>query len=137
MNEEWLAQVIHHLRAIGNDTQQYEVKEAKGALPKSIVETLSAFSNAQGGFVILGISEKNGFVPVEGFDARKMQDALSSACEKLTPVVRPDIQVIPFEENWCFARASMRCIHAISPATSRRVECTTRPLSARETATGA
>ena len=29
MNEEWLAQVIHHLRAIGNDTQQYEVKEAK------------------------------------------------------------------------------------------------------------
>lgn len=75
MNEEWLARVIHHLRAIGNDTQQYEVKEAKGALPKSIVETLSAFSNAQGGFVILGISEKNGFVPVEGFDARKMQDA--------------------------------------------------------------
>mgnify|MGYP000211212977 FL=1 len=81
MNEEWLAQVIHHLRAIGNDTQQYEVKEAKGALPKSIVETLSAFSNAQGGFIILGISEKNGFMPVEGFDARKMQDALSSACE--------------------------------------------------------
>lgn len=34
MNEEWLAQVIHHLRAIGNDTQQYEVKEAKGALPQ-------------------------------------------------------------------------------------------------------
>lgn len=99
MNEEWLARVIHHLRAIGNDTQQYEVKEAKGALPKSIVETLSAFSNAQGGFVILGISEKNGFVPVEGFDARKMQDALSSACERLTPVVRPDIQVIPFEEK--------------------------------------
>lgn len=97
MNEEWLAQVIHHLRAIGNDTQQYEVKEAKGALPKSIVETLSAFSNAQGGFIILGISEKNGFMPVEGFDARKMQDALSSACEKLTPVVRPDIQVLPFE----------------------------------------
>ncbi len=99
MNEEWLARVIHHLRAIGNDTQQYEVKEAKGALPKSIVETLSAFSNAQGGFIILGISEKNGFMPVEGFDARKMQDALSSACEKLTPVVRPDIQVIPFEEK--------------------------------------
>ena len=97
MNEEWLAQVIHHLRTIGNDTQQYEVKEAKGALPKSIVETLSAFSNAQGGFIILGISEKNGFMPVEGFDARKMQDALSSACEKLTPVVRPDIQVLPFE----------------------------------------
>ena len=58
MNEEWLAQVIHHLRTIGNDAQQYEVKEAKGALPKSIVETLSAFSNAQGGFTILGISEK-------------------------------------------------------------------------------
>ena len=62
------------------DSLQYEFNVAMGALPKSIVETLSAFSNAQGGFVILGISEKNWFDPDEGFDARKMQDALSSAC---------------------------------------------------------
>ena len=62
-----------------------------------MVETLSAFSNASGGFIILGLSETNGFAPVRDFDARKIQDALAGACEKLTPVVRPDIEIIPFE----------------------------------------
>lgn len=97
MNEQWLSSVIERLRRIGNDSQGYEVKEARGGLPKSISETLSAFSNSMGGFVILGISEKKGFVPVEGFEARKIQDALASECEKLTPVVRPEIEIIPFE----------------------------------------
>lgn len=97
MNEQWLSAVIERLRRIGNDSQGFEVKEARGGLPKSISETLSAFSNSMGGFVILGISEKKGFVPVEGFEARKIQDALASECEKLTPVVRPEIEIIPFE----------------------------------------
>ena len=97
MNEEWLSRVVARLRSIGTDTQQYEVKESKGSLPKSMVETLSAFSNTGGGFVLLGLSEKNGFTAVEGFDARKIQDAFASACEKMSPVVRPDIELIPFE----------------------------------------
>lgn len=99
MNEQWLSHIIDNLRRIGNDTQQYEVKEAKGSLPKSIVETLSAFSNASGGFIFLGLSEKNGFTPIAGFEARKIQDALSNECDKLTPVVRPEIEVVPFEES--------------------------------------
>lgn len=52
-----------------------------------------------------GLSEKNGFTPVEGFDARAMQEALSQACEKMTPVVRPVIVTCPFEgANLVFAR---------------------------------
>lgn len=97
MDEQWLVGVVERLRRVGNDTQEYEVKEAKGGLPKSTAETLSAFSNAVGGFLLLGLSEKNGFTVVPGFEARKIQDALASECEKLTPVVRPEIQPIPFE----------------------------------------
>ncbi len=97
MDERWLAEAIDTMRRIGNDTQKFEVKEAKGGLPKSTVETLSAFSNGAGGWLIFGISEKRGFTPVEGFDARKAQDALCSECERLTPMVRPMIAQIPFE----------------------------------------
>lgn len=97
MNEQWLTKVVERLRKIGNDTQEFEVKEAKGGLPKSIVETLSAFSNTAGGFIILGLSEKNGFSVVDGFDARRIQDALAGECEKLSPIVRPEIETIPFE----------------------------------------
>ena len=97
MDKDWLSEVIADMRRIGRDTQRCEVKEAKGELPASMVDTLSAFSNGSGGYVILGLSEKEGFTPVPGFKAERLCDALASACEKLTPVVRPEIAILPFE----------------------------------------
>lgn len=97
MTSQEFERLVTHLRRIGNDSQSCEVKEAIGKLPSSIVETLSAFSNGNGGTVILGLSEQNDFTPVPGFTARNMQDALVDTGEKLTPVVRPEIEIFPFE----------------------------------------
>ena len=36
----------------------FEVKEARSELPKNIWETVSAFSNASGGWIVLGVSKK-------------------------------------------------------------------------------
>lgn len=100
-----MTELIELMRIIGNDTQQCEVKECKRRISTTITDTLSAFSNGSGGWIILGLSEKNGFTPVEGFNARSMQEALSQACEKMTPVVRPVIVTCPFEgSNLVFAR---------------------------------
>ena len=99
-----MAELIELMRLIGNDTQQCEVKECKRRISSTITDTLSAFSNGNGGYIILGLSEKHGFTPVEGFNARAMQEALSQACEKMTPVVRPVIVTCPFEgANLVFA----------------------------------
>lgn len=99
-----MTELIRLMRAIGNDTQQCEVKECAHKISTTITDTLSAFSNGNGGYIILGLSEKNGFTPVEGFNARSMQESLSQACEKLTPVVRPVIVTCPFEgANLVFA----------------------------------
>ncbi|MEE8735153.1 MAG: ATP-binding protein [Bifidobacterium crudilactis] len=100
-----MTELIELMRIIGNDTQLCEVKESKRKLSSSITDTLSAFSNGSGGYIILGLSEKAGFTPVEGFNARSMQEALSQACEKMTPVVRPMIMTCPFEgSNLVFAQ---------------------------------
>ncbi|WP_137656529.1 ATP-binding protein [Bifidobacterium moukalabense] len=99
-----MVELIELMRAIGNDTQQCEVKECARRISTTITDTLSAFSNGSGGYIILGLSEKNGFTPVEGFNARSMQESLSQACEKLTPVVRPVVVTCPFEgTNLVFA----------------------------------
>ena len=47
-------------RRLGTDTERVEVKAASQGLPKSMAETLSAFSNTSGGVVILGLAERAG-----------------------------------------------------------------------------
>ena len=64
-----VVKAIQQMRQIGADTQRWEVKEAVVDVPKSLLETISAFSNMHGGTIILGLSEKNGFHPAKGFDA--------------------------------------------------------------------
>ena len=97
MTIQELEALVTNLRNIGNDTHTCEVKEAVGKLPSSIVDTLSAFSNGNGGTIILGLSEQNSFMPAPGFVASNMQNAIVAAGEKLTPVVCPEIEIFPFE----------------------------------------
>lgn len=93
-----LMRVVAIMRQIGTDTQHYEVKSERKGLAKDIAATISAFSNGDGGTIILGLSEKDGFTSVEGFDPKSIVDALSNACtEKLAPPVRPDIRIVLFE----------------------------------------
>lgn len=90
-----LAEFLGRARAFGGDMQDVEVKAAVGQLPKSLAETLSAFSNTSGGVVVLGLSEKDGFAPAAGFDAHAMQDALGQMCtDKMEPPVRAGIDIV-------------------------------------------
>lgn len=85
-------------RQIGTDTQEVEVKSAIDQLPKDVAQTLSSFSNASGGTLVLGLSEKGGFRPASGFDAKRIMDALGQMCDdKLEPPVRADIRIVQFE----------------------------------------
>lgn len=91
--------MISHMRKVGSDTQTCEVKEAAQGLPKSIGETISAFSNMSGGMIILGLSEKKNFALVHGFDSQKIYSELQAAGDSMTPVVRMEIEKIPFESG--------------------------------------
>ena len=85
-------------RRLGTDTERVEVKAAAQGLPKSMAETLSAFSNTSGGVVVLGLAERAGFQAVPGFKARAVADALAQMCgEKMEPPVRASVEIVEFE----------------------------------------
>lgn len=90
--EQDVLEALEHIRQIGADTQHWEVKEAVVDLPKSLLDTISAFSNMHGGTIILGVSEKNGFHPAKSFDANKTYTKLQTVGDRLTPVVRMEIE---------------------------------------------
>lgn len=97
-SEDDLQRIVALMRISGVDLQRYEVKASRKGLAKDIGRTLSAFSNGTGGIIICGLSEENDFAPIDGFEVKATQDALATYCnEKMTPPVRPEIQVLLFE----------------------------------------
>src|SRR5215213_4089676 len=53
-------------RLEGEEALDLEVKAARGGLPNAIWPTFSAFANAGGGWLVLGVAERDGGLVVEG-----------------------------------------------------------------------
>jgi ATP-dependent DNA helicase RecG len=53
-------------RLEGEEALDLEVKAARGGLPNTIWPTISAFANAGGGWLVLGVAERDGRLVVEG-----------------------------------------------------------------------
>ena len=93
-----LAEIVANLRVLGTDIADVEVKNSHGGLPKSVRETLSAFSNTRGGVVILGLDEGSGFAPSGLPNPAKIAADLGSMCSsEMEPPLRPLIGIHQFE----------------------------------------
>jgi ATP-dependent DNA helicase RecG len=98
VEQEELAALVAVLRTSRTDLADVEAKSASGGLPKSVRETLSAFSNGHGGTVVLGIDERTGFTLSPGFDAARIRDNLAAACaDELEPPIRADVSLVGFD----------------------------------------
>ncbi len=98
ITQEQLLETVDLMRKIGVDLQKYEVKSTPKEASKDIAKTLSAFSNGSGGWLIFGLSEKDGFAPVKDIDIKSLQDSIANICnEKMHPPVRPIISVHEIE----------------------------------------
>ncbi|NUR63912.1 MAG: transcriptional regulator [Catenulispora sp.] len=94
MNASEFERVLAELRRIGSDHATCEVKKAQGGLPVTTWETVSAFANAQGGTLILGVDEKHAFAVVGIHDPGAVESQLGSVCSDMEPAVRADIQTL-------------------------------------------
>lgn len=65
---------LARLRQQGTDDAGIEVKSSAKRLSADIWDSVSAFANTVGGLIVLGLSERDGFTPVDGFDIDVVRD---------------------------------------------------------------
>lgn len=92
-DELTLAEVLYALRGAGTDLDWIEVKAARGGFPKNLLDSVSAFSNTAGGYIILGVDESENFAPVP-IDSSALADSLVSRCQTaMTPPINPQVSI--------------------------------------------
>jgi len=76
-HKEFLS-TIERLRRQGTDDAFVEAKACVEELSNDIWESVSSFANTNGGTLMLGLDENNGFSPAQGFDIDRTIDQFVS-----------------------------------------------------------
>lgn len=89
-----LEDLLAELRALGDDHSRVEAKRARGGTPTTIPQTLSAFSNSEGGTLLLGVDEGRDFAVTGVEDAAEIVRRLTSMmADAVDPPVRGQVDV--------------------------------------------
>ena len=100
MQEDELRELAAKISKQKCETQSVEVKAAHDGCPKRLYDTLSSFSNQDGGGVIVfGIDEKQGFAAAGVYNAQDLMQKVTEQCKQMEPVVRPLFTTCSLCEN--------------------------------------
>ena len=99
MDAAELQGMLTDLRRLGSDHSTCEVKKAQGGLPATVWESISAFANAQGGWLVLGVDERHDFDIVGVHGAAQMEANLAGICSDLEPPVRTEIGTVQVDDK--------------------------------------
>ena len=94
VTEEELETHVERIRRQGRDDALVEAKAAEKGLPKGIWDTVSAFANTEGGLIILGLDERRGFAPTEGFDPNRVVEQVIAGLDQASGA-QPKVQPVP------------------------------------------
>ena len=89
MLTEELIELTQFVKSHKMETQTIEVKAAHLGCPQKLYDTLSSFSNQDGGGTILfGLDEAQGFEAVGVYDLQDLQKKVTEQCNQMEPPVR-------------------------------------------------
>lgn len=87
---EDLLALVQKVQAYNTEFFDIEVKKAHDGCPKKLYDTISSFSNQNGGGVIIfGLNEEDNFKPVGVYDVNDLQKKVNEQCKQMQPIVRP------------------------------------------------
>lgn len=100
MVQNELLKLIDFVSNLKSETQTIEIKAAKSGAPEKLYDTLSSFSNQDdGGIIIFGISETEGFEVTGVYDAHDLQKRVAEQCQQMEPPVRAVFTVVKKDEK--------------------------------------
>lgn len=89
MQPEELKKLIEASVSLKTEQQRIEFKAAEHGCPTKLFDTLSSFSNQDdGGIIIFGIDEANGYKLCGVYDAQDLQKRVTEQCKQMQPTVR-------------------------------------------------
>lgn len=97
MQESELKELITKILERKTESSKIEFKSAKGGTPEKLYDTLSGFSNADGGIIIFGIDEKAGYKVCGVQYPDELETKVVEQCKEMEPVVRPLITFCEYE----------------------------------------
>lgn len=100
MLSEELIELVNETRHLKAESQTLEVKAAHFGCPKRLYDTLSSFSNQDGGGVLLfGLDEESKFDIVGVYDLQDLQKKVTEQCNQMIPPVRAVFTVAEIDEK--------------------------------------
>lgn len=110
MLEEELIRLVYKITAEKYEKQHIELKKAAGGAPSRLYNTLSSFSNQNGGgIIIFGIDEDAGYKVTGVYDAQDLQKKLTEQSIQMEPVVRPLLTVAMIEDKLVVSAEIAEC----------------------------
>mgnify|MGYP000657668835 FL=1 len=95
MTVDELMEKLELIQKIKCETSTLEIKSAEQGCPQRLYDTLSSFSNQDdGGIIIFGVDEKQGYKEVGVYDPQDIQKKINEQCLQMEPVVRPLLTVL-------------------------------------------
>ena len=90
MQSEELVALVQKVQRYQCELQTLEVKAAQFGCPTRLYDTLSSFSNQDGGGIILfGVAEAEDYDVVGVYDPQDLQHRVAEQCKQMQPAVRP------------------------------------------------
>ena len=89
MQAEALTELVRDIQKLKAEKQNVEIKLAASGCPSRLFDTLSSFSNQdEGGVIIFGIDENDGYNVKGVYDAQDLQKKVTEQCKQMEPIVR-------------------------------------------------
>lgn len=97
MQEAELKELITKILKRKTETSKIEFKSAKSGTPEKLYDSLSSFSNTDGGIIIFGIDEKAGYKVCGIQFPDGLETKVVEQCKEMEPVVRPVITFCEYD----------------------------------------